>query len=61
MRSVFEAGGTQKEAGPLGRRPGPGQKLDVRLARTQDQLQTQPGPIDPVGREGTKTPERKQS
>ncbi|TNN31285.1 Calcium-binding mitochondrial carrier protein Aralar1 [Liparis tanakae] len=29
MRSAFEAGGTEKEAGPMGRRPGLGQKLDA--------------------------------
>jgi len=29
MRSAFEAGGTEKEAGPLGRRPGPGLRLDA--------------------------------
>jgi len=25
VKEAFEAGGTEKEAGPLGRRPGPGQ------------------------------------
>ncbi|TNN63373.1 hypothetical protein EYF80_026395 [Liparis tanakae] len=49
-----EAGGTEKETGPLGRRPGLGQRLDAGSrgkesgTRTQDQLQTQPGPTDPV-------------
>ncbi|TNN45116.1 Glycosyltransferase-like protein LARGE1 [Liparis tanakae] len=42
MRSAFEAGGAEKEAGPLERRPGPRQRLDAG-ARTQAQLQTQPG------------------
>ncbi|TNN57734.1 hypothetical protein EYF80_032012 [Liparis tanakae] len=35
-RPAHQAGGTEKEAGPLGRRPKAGY-------RTQDQLQTQPG------------------
>ncbi|TNN39953.1 hypothetical protein EYF80_049870 [Liparis tanakae] len=29
MRSAFEAGGTEKDTRPLGRRPGPGQRLDA--------------------------------
>jgi len=29
VRSPFEAGGPEKEAGPLGKRPGLGQRLDA--------------------------------
>jgi len=29
MRLAFEAGDTEKEAGPMGRRSGPGQRLDA--------------------------------
>jgi len=41
----LDAGSRDKEAGP----------------RSQDQLQTQPGPMDPIRREDTKTPGRKSS
>jgi len=64
MRLAFEAGSTKKEAGALGKRPGPGQGLDAGSRgkesgpRSQDQLQTQPGPMDPMRREGTATPGR---
>jgi len=62
MRSACEEGGTEKEAGPLRRRPGLSQKLDAgSRGKDPDQLQVQPGPMDPMRREVTKTPERKQS
>jgi len=45
------------------RRPGPGPRAGCRKqgqgVRTQARLQTQPGPMDPERREGTKTPGRK--
>jgi len=49
------------------RRQGSGQGLDTGSRgkrsgpRTQDQLQTQPGPMDPMRREGTPTPGKKWS
>jgi len=61
MRSAFEAGGSEKEAGPLGRRPGPSQRLDAG-SRVRD-----PGPASDTARSNepdakvTKTPGRKWS
>jgi len=58
MRLALEAEGTEKEAGPLGRRPGLGQRLGARSrGRDPDQLQTQQ--MDLMRREVTKTPGRK--
>jgi len=42
MRSTFEAGGTEKRAGPLGRMSSPGQRLDAG-SRGRDQLQKDSG------------------
>jgi len=69
-----EAGGITKEAGPMRHkgqpwsqkalrkeaRPRPEAvcRMQARL-KSQDRLQTQPGPVDPVRREGTKTPGKK--
>ncbi|TNN58126.1 hypothetical protein EYF80_031649 [Liparis tanakae] len=59
MRSAYEAGGTKKGAGSLGRRPGPRPEAGCRKqgqgVRTQDRLQTQPGPMNPMRREGNKS------
>jgi len=54
-------------AGPLGRRHHKGGRAMGKEARSrakagcrsQDQLQTQPGPMDPMRREGAKTPRKK--
>jgi len=47
MRSAFEAGGTEKEAGPLGWRPCLGQRMDAG-SRSKD-----PGPAsDPARSNG---------
>jgi len=59
-----EVGGTRKEAGPLGRRPGLGQRLDAGSRGKGSGPRTsfrQPGPVDPKRRDVTRTPGRKQS
>jgi len=59
MRSAFDAGVTEKEAGPLGRRSGLDQRVDAGSRGKESGPASDTARSNPMRREGTKTPGKK--